>query len=103
MANVNSSLVVETILRYKNQIIFDDNKIVSKKNEVWDLISEELGRKKSGTSLYSFVCGNVCNVRDLLNNNRQISNANNSQVAPPETFSDSSTEAKAFSEDDEVY
>lgn len=68
IAKLDPHLVVDAILRYKDEIVLGSDKIISKKNVVWCQISDDLNQQKSAASLYSFVCGNRCGVRDFLIN-----------------------------------
>ena len=64
---IASNIVIEKLLTYKDYILLPDGKILSKQNSIWTQISEELDKTKSAATLYSFVCDNKFNVRDLLN------------------------------------
>lgn len=75
---IDSSIVIDIILKYKEVVLLPNDKIISKTNPIWMQISEELDRKKSSASLYSFVCDNKYGIRDLLNNRKVDIKINNS-------------------------
>lgn len=83
---IESQLVIDKLLLYKTQIIFPGDKVLSKKNSLWQRISDELEGKKSAQSLHSYVCNNIGGVRDLINGKETCENK-----SPPVCVSDSNT------------
>lgn len=49
-------LVISVLKKHKSAIILPNNKLVSKLNPVWGLISKELQNQLSARTLYSMVC-----------------------------------------------
>lgn len=65
---------------------------MSKSDIVWSRISEDLGKKKSGNSLYTFVCNNKHGVRDVLNNKKvEVLRAPSQQQSNEKAMDDSSS------------
>lgn len=64
---IDKSVLTEILLKFKCDILLPGDKILSKTSVVWSQISEELDRKKSSQSLYTYVCLNKHGIRDLLN------------------------------------
>lgn len=65
-AVTDKNLVIDVIMKYKDQIIEDNKKIVSKHNAVWETISKEFENRLTPASLYTFVTCNRYKVRDKL-------------------------------------
>lgn len=65
--NVPSEIIVDTIVKYKNDIVID-GKVLSKSAQLWQQISEELSKdgQIKASSLYTFVTCDRYNLRKLL-------------------------------------
>lgn len=79
---VDKEKVINTLLKYKTQIVLPGGKIVSQQNNVWTTVSEELEWKKLPASLHSYVCNNKDSVRDLLNNRERRQEKSQHAIAP---------------------
>lgn len=75
--SVSMDVLVNTILKYKNDMLIDD-KIVSKTGAIWQNISEELSEHGhiKATSLYTFVVSDKYNLRQLLGIKSKIASCN---------------------------
>lgn len=95
-AKRSKSEVVDIILKFRNEIMLPNNKIVSKSNIIWKEISKMLDLKVSESSLYSVVSCNRYNIRDKLKEVNLTSNVmiessdfesvNNSSISINSTF-----------------
>lgn len=63
---VAEEIITALILKYGEQILLPDNKIIRKTDEVWGLMSRELKNAMTPESLYAIVTCNRYEVRDQL-------------------------------------
>jgi len=54
-AKIDKKILIETIIKYKKDIIRKDYRIISKNNPIWNAIAEELDNNTTLTALY-WVC-----------------------------------------------
>lgn len=65
----NPEVILEVLLKYKNDIVLEKGKICWRKCAIWTAISNELSKRKvsvSESSLYSYVTCNINNIRKEL-------------------------------------
>lgn len=58
--------LTEIIIRHKNEVITDDNKVSNKRHGVWEKIAAELENKITPLTLYAIVTNNKYNIRTLV-------------------------------------
>ncbi|XP_057338125.1 uncharacterized protein LOC130676137 [Microplitis mediator] len=95
--SVDIEKLKEVLKLNKNKIFTDDNRVVSKHDEIWNSISQELNHIIKPNSIHAFVTGDRYNLRSELissfNQNISITSENNStrnssQVITDENDSD---------------
>lgn len=64
---ISRDLLVEIILKYKNEIVFE-NQIARATANIWKTIEEEIDHKIKATSLHSMCVGNRYGLKSLLTN-----------------------------------
>lgn len=75
----NKELVKQAVLKYKDVVLLEDFRIVSKTHEIWRVIFKEInsaGKMESvSKSLYSFVCNDTDGIRTELKHLREVNSS----------------------------
>lgn len=70
---IDKSALTEVLLKYKNEIVKEDCRIISKSDSIWIRIGTELNNIMTPIALYTFVACNKFGIRDKLCDRFQIS------------------------------
>lgn len=63
---INKDLLIDTFIKYKDQLVEENQKIVSKHNAIWKTIAKEIENRLTPNSLYTFVTCNRYKIREKL-------------------------------------
>lgn len=63
---IDKNKVIEVLIKYKDDIVLDNYKIISKCDKIWCTLSKEINDIMTSNALYTFVVCNKHNVRDKL-------------------------------------
>jgi len=66
LAKIDKHTTIDTLIKYKDHLIVDGQKIISKFDPIWATIAKELENRLTPISLYTFVSCNKHQVRDKL-------------------------------------
>lgn len=65
-AKIDKNVLIDVLINYKDRLIRDGQKVVSKCDAIWITIAKELKNQLTPLSLYTFVTCNRYNVREKL-------------------------------------
>lgn len=65
-SNIDKYTLINVIINYKDRVIIDNQKIISKTNAIWITIAKELNNRVTPISLYLMVSCNRYGLRDKL-------------------------------------
>lgn len=78
---IDKNKVIELLINYKNQIIFDNGKIISKCDLICLTLSKQIDDCMTPNALYTFVVCNRYNIRDrLMNTSSDKQNVSNDSM-----------------------
>jgi len=72
-AKIDKHIIIDVLMKYKDRLIVDGQKIISKSNPIWATIAKELENQLTPISLYTFVSCNKHQVRDKLTDRPSVS------------------------------
>jgi len=72
-AKIDKHVTIDILMKYKDRLIVDGQKIISKCDPIWATIAKDLENRLTPISLYTFVLCNKYQVRDKLTDRLSLS------------------------------
>lgn len=65
---IDKNKVSDLLINYKNEIVIENRKIISKCDAIWSTLSKQIDGSMTSSALYTFVVCNRYNIKDRLMN-----------------------------------